>query len=210
MKKKPRKYFSGGDIASILPMVADLAGNYVNAATYEFNPNGPAYKADWTKGISQGLVGIIPEMIKQQKDTKQRSAYVASATPGNYQQGGPIKTARPVSRGVRPQGYSVYQDVPVPTPQVVTPDPFNPFSTVAPTPVLTTQPLGIGSSSKSKSKDRYREMETGGPLDTKISQSEYTMKSNTKQSGSDSSGRKVLRKGMRDEGSGEITMMQQF
>jgi hypothetical protein len=168
MKKKPRKYFSGGDIASILPMVADLAGNYINAATYEFDPKGPAYKADWTKGISQGVVGVIPELIKQQKDSKKRSAYVASATPGSYQQGGPIQpTPRPVSRGVRPQGYSVYTDIPVVTPQRPVVDPFNPFPVVQPPTILPVR-IPSGGSSKSKSKDRYREMETGGPIEPNL------------------------------------------
>jgi len=217
MKKQRKKnYFSGGEISMLMDYATKLSGDFVNAAQYEFNPNGPAYKADWSKAYTSGLVGMIPELIKASKDKKGRSAYVASATPGNYQQGGPIQpTPVLVSRGSRPSHYLPNMGV-APTPQINVMDQLM-IPGLMPTPVQLpgyVKPLmineAVGGSSKSKSRDRFRERDSGGPLVPTTAQSEYTMYSKDKAKGSDSSGRKTLRRGMREEAPGEITQLQQF
>ena len=91
MKKKNKKgYLDGGLISLGVSAATDLIGNAVNAANYQFDPNAAPYKIDPMQAFKTGFgfLGMIPEFIKKNKDTKQRANYVMSATPGNYQSGG--------------------------------------------------------------------------------------------------------------------------
>lgn len=138
-KCKTPGYFTGGELAMVAQYAGNLANDYVSAANYQFDPSKDPYKVNFAKGITGGLAGIIPEIIKANKDKKARENYVPFATPGNYANGGPIKNEAP-------------------------------------------------------SQQDYRQI------------SPYSKASK----GNDSSGRKVWRKGMKEDGSGELTSMQTF
>lgn len=88
-KKKTKGYFAGG-IALAAQMATDAAGNYVQAANYQFDPNKDPYKIDPVSALKAGPLTLIPELIKWQKDKEQRNSHIAYASPGNYAKGGPI------------------------------------------------------------------------------------------------------------------------
>lgn len=132
--------FAGGDITSVTSALSSLAGNWAGAFTYQADPTGDPYKIDMVKGLQGGLIGMVPELIKYQKDRKQRAEYVPAATPGRYAMGGDIN------------------DNSVPSQQAYT------------------------TNARQKAKGK----------------------------GIESSGRKIWRRGMKDDGSGELTNMQQF
>lgn len=166
---------SGGDISSIAPMLAQLAGNYASAAQYQFDPNGQAYKPNMQAGIQFGAAGVIPEIYKYLKDQKQRGSYVASATPGNYQQGGPIDSQRVKPRTMRIEGMTRADQTAANVPSATTyANPLEQLSMFGlppqPAPMNMVYPAPLpeirGGSSKSKSKDRYREHATGGYINT--------------------------------------------
>lgn len=132
--------FAGGDITSVVSALGSLAGNYAGAFNYKGNPTGDPYQINLAAGLQGGLIGMIPEIVKYQKDRKQRAEYVPAATPGRYAMGGDIN------------------DNSIP------------------------------------------------------SQQSYTTNARQKAVGKgiESSGRKIWKRGMKEDGSGELTNMQQF
>lgn len=87
--------FAGGDITSVVSALGSLAGNYAGAFNYKGNPTGDPYQINLAAGLQGGLIGMIPEIVKYQKDRKQRSEYIPSATPGRYAMGGEMQTGGP-------------------------------------------------------------------------------------------------------------------
>lgn len=186
MKKKikysPRgKYATGGDISNQGLGALALVNSLLGAANYQFDPNASAPKAGLnsvTKGASAGMsfgpvgilagagIGLGADLLKQHQDKKQQASYAASATPGNYQQGGPIQPTPVSSRGSRPShyvpslGYTPTQQVQtlnsILVPGLMPSQPINPLSTI--------MVPNMGGTSKSKSKDRFRERANGGTL----------------------------------------------
>jgi hypothetical protein len=86
--KKKKGYFTGGEIAMIAQYANNMATDYVSAANYKMDPTTDPYKINWSKALTGGVAGMVPELLKASKDKKQRAAYIATATPGNYSKGG--------------------------------------------------------------------------------------------------------------------------
>jgi len=83
----PKNYFTGG---ALLGLAGNAAQQLLSIGNYQANPNDDPYKVDWGNVLSSGGVGIVSELIKKHRDEQQRRKMVMSATPGAYNNGGPI------------------------------------------------------------------------------------------------------------------------
>jgi len=148
--KSQKKYFSGGAISSVVGLATNAAQQLLSVSSYEADATQDPYKVNWGNVVSSGGIGLISELLKKKKDERQRAQMVLSATPGAYNNGGPIY--KPII--TNPKISNTTQ--PITQPSTVLNGLLGNMTAAL--------PKQRGTASYSKSRDRFRERATGGPV----------------------------------------------